>query len=200
MRKIGILGGSFDPIHCGHLNIAQSAYDEYHLDEVWFVPAAHSPNKDELRMTPFANRLAMAKLATKDVPYFRVSDIESEYEGTSYTYRTLRYLCETYPKTQFYFIMGADSLDYFETWCHPELICRYAILLVAVRDQFDSEIIQKKMNVLQQQFGSTFYAIAGGKTDVSSTEVRHLIQSRDSCTDQIPAPVLEYIKEHGLYL
>jgi nicotinate-nucleotide adenylyltransferase len=96
--------------------------------------------------------------------------------------------------------MGADSLDYFETWCHPELICRYAVLLVAVRDQFDSEVIQKKMSVLQQQFGGTFYAIAGGKTDVSSTEVRHLIQSGASCTDRIPAQVLDYIKEHGLYL
>lgn len=142
-KKIGILGGSFDPIHKGHLNIAQSACEEFHLDEVWFIPAGHSPNKDENQMTPASERAKMVQLAIEEKPFFRMSRMEIEAQETSYTYLTLSRLKEQYPDTHFYFIMGADSLDYLEKWYHPEIICEKATILTAVRDELDLTEIQK---------------------------------------------------------
>ena len=94
LKRVGILGGSFDPIHKGHLNIAQSAYEEFALDEVWFIPAGHSPNKDEKKMTAADIRAEMTALAIYDIPYFKLSRMEIDAEGTSYTYLTLTKLKE----------------------------------------------------------------------------------------------------------
>ena len=105
MRKIGILGGSFDPIHQGHLNIARSAYREFALDEVWFIPAGHSPNKEEAEMTPAQVRAEMTQAAIKNDASFKLSRIEIESSGTSYTYKTLQHLKEQFPEDQFFFIM-----------------------------------------------------------------------------------------------
>ena len=132
LKRVGILGGSFDPIHKGHLNIAQSAYEEFALDEVWFIPAGHSPNKDEKKMTAADIRAEMTALAIYDIPYFKLSRMEIDAEGTSYTYLTLTKLKEACPDIDFFFIMGADSLDYLEKWYHPEIICEKAVILAAV--------------------------------------------------------------------
>ena len=86
-EKIGIFGGSFDPIHCGHINIAQSAYEEFNLNEVWFIPAGHSPNKDENRMTPAEIRAEMVSLAIEGIPGFRLCHIEIKAKETIYTYQ-----------------------------------------------------------------------------------------------------------------
>lgn len=96
-KKIGILGGSFDPIHQGHLNIAESAREEFSLDEVWFIPAGHSPNKEESSMSAAEVRAEMTALALLDYPYFKMSSMEIESAETSYTYRTLTKLCACYP-------------------------------------------------------------------------------------------------------
>lgn len=200
-QKIGILGGSFDPIHMGHINIAQNAYEEFGLDEVWFVPAGHSPNKDERQMTPAEDRLKMVSLALTDYPQFRLSDIEAESEGISYTYLTLTRLKEQYPNVTFYFIMGADSLDYFEQWLHPEIICQNAILLVAMRDDMDVKAIREKISVIQSLFSARIYPLTGEKTDISSTGLRisAKLQDLESVAGALPKKVAEYIARRGLY-
>lgn len=198
-NKIGILGGSFDPIHQGHLNIAQSAYKEFQLDEVWFIPAAHSPNKNENDMTSAEERAKMVSLAIAELPFFRLSTIEMESEETSYTYLTLSKLTEQYPETQFYFIMGADSLDYFETWCHPEIICEKSIILVAVREELDLTEIQKKINFMQTLFPAEIYPLYTGKTDISSTELRSALKIGAKNSPLLPKRVADYIAEQGLY-
>lgn len=200
-QKIGILGGSFDPIHMGHINIAQNAYEEFGLDEVWFVPAGHSPNKDERQMTPAEDRLKMVSLALTDYPQFRLSDIEAESEGISYTYLTLTRLKEQYPNVTFYFIMGADSLDYFEQWLHPEIICQNAILLVAMRDDMDVKAIQEKISAIQSLFSARIYPLTGEKTDISSTGLRTSAKLHDleSVAGALPQKVAEYIARRGLY-
>lgn len=200
-QKIGILGGSFDPIHMGHINIAQNAYEEFGLDEVWFVPAGHSPNKDERQMTPAEDRLKMVSLALTDYPQFCLSDIEAESEGISYTYLTLTRLKEQYPNVTFYFIMGADSLDYFEQWLHPEIICQNAILLVAMRDDMDVKAIQEKISAIQSLFSARIYPLTGEKTDISSTGLRTSAKLHDleSVAGALPQKVAEYIARRGLY-
>lgn len=197
-RKIGILGGSFDPIHKGHLNIAESAYREFELDEVWFVPAGHSPNKDEREMTPAAARAAMAELAIAPYPYFKLSRIEVDAEGISYTYRTLAKLKEQHPDTEFYFIMGADSLDYFEQWRHPEIICKNAVILVAVRDDIDVEGIKKKIDAIRKLFWAAIYPIRGGRTEVSSTQLREMLKAGKK-PPMLPDDVFDYIRKQHLY-
>ena len=109
-RKIGILGGSFDPVRNGHLAIARAAYTDFDLDEVWFIPAGHSPNKNESGMTPSEYRAEMVALAVKPYPYFKMSTVEIEAEETSYTYLTLTKLKEACPDTDFFFIMGLTPL------------------------------------------------------------------------------------------
>ena len=103
-KKIGILGGSFDPIHNGHLAIAESAYRDFNLDEIWLIPAGHSPNKDEDKMTSAVMRAEMTALAAQNIPHFKLSTYEIAKEGTSYTYLTLSDFKEQYPDTDFYFI------------------------------------------------------------------------------------------------
>lgn len=202
-RRIGILGGSFDPIHQGHINIALSAREEFDLDEVWFIPAGHSPNKNESQMTAADTRAAMVELAIAPYPFFAMSRIEIEAEETSYTYLTLTRLKEAYPDTKFFFIMGADSLDYFEHWFHPEIICEKATVLVAVRDSMDLAVIDEKIAAIKQLFPAEIYPIRGGRTDVSSTEIRTALS--DMAAEQgddtigIAKPVREYIWSHGLY-
>lgn len=199
IRKIGILGGSFDPIHMGHLNIAQSAYIEYGLDEVWFIPAGHSPNKDEREMTPAEIRAKMVSLAIEKYPHFKLSRIELDAEETSYTYLTLIKLKEQYPDTSFYFIMGADSLDYFESWKHPEIICEKAVVLTAVRDDMDIAEIEAKISYIKTLFTAEIYPIVSGRTDISSTEIRQCVKADIDELSLLPEQVWEYIREQHLY-
>lgn len=198
-KKIGILGGSFDPIHQGHLNIAEHARNEFHLDEVWFIPAGHSPNKNETDMTSAKMRTDMVALAIAPYPYFRLSRMEVEAGETSYTYLTLSKLTEQYPDIQFYFIMGADSLDYFEQWRHPEIICQKSVILCAVRDGMDVSQIEKKISMLKGLFEAEIYPIHGGKTDISSTELRRRISMQKKRPELLPKSVWEYILDHDLY-
>lgn len=199
MKKIGILGGSFDPIHKGHLNIAQSAFEEFDLDEVWFIPAGHSPNKAEEKMTPAGERAKMVQLAIEEIPAFSLSTMEIEASETSYTYLTLTKLTEQYPDVQFYFIMGADSLDYFEKWCHPEIICEKAVILVAVRDELNLSEIQEKISFIKKLFPAEIYPIRTGKTDISSTELRKRIKAGLWEFPMLPDKVTDYIMKQGLY-
>lgn len=198
-RKIGILGGSFDPIHQGHLNIAKCAYDEFGLDEVWFIPAGHSPNKDERDMTSAEMRADMVALAIAPYPYFKLSRMEIEAAETSYTYLTLTKLKEQYPNSELFFIMGADSLDYFERWRHPEIICEKATILTAVRDDMDIAEIEEKIASLKKLFPAEIYPIKEGRTEVSSTNLRQRIQNGQMDKEMIPEAVAVYIRRNGIY-
>lgn len=198
-KKIGILGGSFDPIHLGHLNIAKSAYQEFHLDEVWFIPAGHSPNKKETVMTSAKIRAEMVSLAIAEYPYFRLCSIEMDSSGISYTYRTLTRLTELYPDVKFYFIMGADSLDYLEQWVHPEIICQKAIILTAVRDEMNFQEIQKKIEEIKQLFPCEIYPILGGRTAVSSSGLRACIKKQKTGDLMLPKAVWDFISRNHLY-
>ena len=133
MAKIGILGGTFDPIHNGHLALGKQAYEQFSLDEIWFMPSGHPPHKKGRLVTEGKEREDMVKLAIASVPYFVYSDFELKREGNTYTAQTLSLLKEVYPQHEFYFIIGADSLYEIEQWYHPEMVMKQAVLLVAAR-------------------------------------------------------------------
>ena len=198
-KKIGIFGGSFDPIHQGHLAIAERAMAEYALDAVWFMPSGHAPHKNEGAMTPAAQRAEMTERAIAPYPGFCLSRLEVEAEETSYTYRTLSKLKEQYPDTAFYFIMGADSLDYFEQWVHPEVICEKATLLVAARDEMDEKKIEQKSAYIRTLLcPACIEPIHGGCMDVSSTRLRREL-AEGVHPQMLPDAAWDYIREHGLY-
>ena len=175
--KIGILGGSFDPIHNGHMQLAQVALKECNLDEVWLMPSGHSPHKDESGMTLAPQRFAMCQLATENEKAIIVSDFEIRKNETSYTYRTMEQLSVEYPEDTFYFIMGADSLDYFDHWKHPEIICKHATLLVVNRDNYSIEYLSQKCNAIQMLFPAQIRILNAKKVSVSSSEIRAQIKA-----------------------
>lgn len=135
-RKIGIMGGTFDPIHIGHLILGEAAYEQFGLDEVWFLPAGNPPHKrNRAGQAKDAQRVEMVRRAIASNPHFVLCTKEMEDEGYTYSYRTLEAMRKEHPGTEFYFIIGADSLFYFDEWKNPERICAAAKILVATRDR-----------------------------------------------------------------
>lgn len=134
MARIGIMGGTFDPIHNGHLMLGRQAYREYHLDRVWYMPSGQPPHKKGNHVTPAADRCAMVSLALEREEGLFLSEFETSRGGTTYTATTLSLLCGEHPGDEFYFIIGADSLYEIESWYHPERILAMAGLLVAPRE------------------------------------------------------------------
>lgn len=197
--KIGILGGSFDPIHNGHLHMACCAYEAFSLDQVWLIPAGHSPNKDESAMTPAEDRFQMCALAAKTYDWLYVSRLEIDSNERSYTYRTLQKLKKAHPSDELYFIMGGDSLDYFDTWCHPEIIASLCRILVIPRDQFDVDRMNQKIQELKERFCSDIRIISCRKYPVSSTRLRNELVRGNLPKEELAPQVLAYIHEKHLY-
>lgn len=197
--KVGILGGSFDPIHNGHIHMAESARVACGLDEVWLVPAGHSPNKKEENMTPAEERLHMCELAAEVYPWLHVNSVEIESSERSYTYRTLQKLTEQFPQHEFYFIMGGDSLDYFEEWCHPEIIASLCKILVIPRDDFDARQMEQKIRYLQSLFPCDIQVVFCRKYPISSTGVRQRIYDGEFPGRDLLPEVISYIHQQHLY-
>lgn len=198
-KRIGILGGTFDPFHKGHYMMAKSAYEQFSLDEVWIMPNGNPPHKKDLEQTDFALRCEMVQLATADAPYMKLCDIEGSDDCYHYTYQTLGYFKEKYPEDTFYFIIGADSLRDFPTWRHPEIITTLCTLLVACRDEDgigELNVISKEM---QERFGGEILVMSSPKVDAASNEIRRMVQAGKDVTEYLNENVCHYIKEHRLY-
>ena len=200
MAKIGILGGTFDPVHNGHLALGKQAYEQFKLDEIWFMPSGHPPHKKSRLVTQGKEREDMVKLAIASVSYFVYSDFELKREGNTYTAQTLTLLREAYPQHEFYFIIGADSLYEIEQWYHPELVIKQAVLLAAARP-YDKEHpnFEKQVKYLQEKFDARIGVIRFEEMDVSSRQIRKAVALGQSIKDLVPGPVAGYIRIHGLY-
>ena len=194
LQKIGILGGSFDPIHKGHIYMAVNAYEQYALDKIWLIPNGHAPHKDEDKMADAKARLEMCELVASKYKFLETCDIEITSEEYSYTYLTMQKLAQMYPEYEFYFIMGADSLDYFEKWRHPEIISSFCKILVVNRDEFTVEDLENKIKRLNAHFPVDIQIVHCPKYDVSSTEIR-----QGKKLDDVLPEVREYILENHLY-
>ena len=206
MKKIGIMGGTFNPIHIGHIEIAKAAYEQYKLDEVWFMPNNIPAYKSDNNVVSGKHRMDMVDLAIIDYPYFKSSDFEINRDGKTYSYETFTLLNELYKDCNFYFIMGADSLFYFEKWVHPEIIVQFSTILVASRDDNGIEEIDKRIHKLEHQFGKDhFYVVNSNKIECSSSELRKCLSCAENGENEIyinkyiPDKVIEYIKNNNLY-
>lgn len=200
MAEIGIMGGTFDPIHNGHLLLGRQAYMEYGLEQIWFMPSGNPPHKKDHVVTAVGDRLAMVRLALESYPYFVCSDFEIRRKGNTYTADTLKLLHETYPEHQFYFIIGADSLYQIEKWYHPDDVMKQAILLVANREYEQvSCSMEAQITYLKTRYGADIRPLHCEEIDISSKEVREWCAKGKSLHKYIPSKVEEYIRIHGLY-
>lgn len=199
MKKIGILGGTFNPIHTGHLRLAEYARDEFDLDEVWLMPTGCSYLKDADTIVSAEHRLRMSQLAVTNYPRMKISDIEIVRQGNTYTYETLESLKEQYPDTELYFIQGADCLFTIEKWRHPERIFAACTILAAVRNATSMEAMEAQRNHLEQKWGAKVRLLNMPEIQISSTEIRNRLKQEKSVQGMLPVEVFSYIKEKGLY-
>ena len=199
MKKIGVMGGTFNPIHNGHVALAQAAYDFCQLDEVWFMPSGCSYMKSKDNVVAGEDRLEMTRLAIEGIPYFKCSDLEVKRAGNTYTAETLEILSELYPKNKFFFIMGADSLFGLPRWKHPEKISALCTLAAVIRDDVDLNELEKQKQYLEEAYGADIVLLPFQKIDISSSLVREKLERCEAVNGIIPEKVLAYIKEKNLY-
>lgn len=198
-KHIGIMGGTFDPIHNAHLALAKQAYEQFSLDAVWILPNGNPPHKRDTKQADVKCRLEMAELAIEGIPYLELCDIERSSQGYHYTFETLSRLNKEHPNTQFYFIMGADSLFEFEDWREPGIISRECILLAATRDHCDRERIQARIKELNDLFGADIRILDTPNMDIASEDIRGKLARGADISDMVPPAVTEYIYQRGLY-
>lgn len=198
--KTGIIGGTFDPLHNGHLYIARQAMEEYGLGEVWFMPAGMPYFKEKKEVTAAKERLLMTQLGIAGDPGFVCSDYEVRKEGRTYTAETLRELKAACPDRSFYFILGADSLLQMKTWYQPEVILQSAVILCAGRE--GEERLLSGIAELREQFresGCDIRLIHCENLPVSSTMIREMVSRGEDIRGLVPAGVADYIAEKKLY-
>ena len=199
-KKIGIMGGTFDPIHMGHLILGEQSYEQFQLDKVLFMPSGNPPHKrDRAGRASDNQRVDMVRLAIEDNPHFELSLAEMHETGYTYTYRTLEELKEQNPDTDYYFIIGADSLFTFDEWKEPARICRACTLVVAVRDHASSDELNQEIKRLSAEYEGRFTLLDTMNIDVSSHQIRSWVSEGKSLKYYVPDPVISYMKENGIY-
>lgn len=198
-RLVGIMGGTFDPVHNAHLALARQAYKQFSLDEIWMLPNGNPPHKQDSRQVDIEHRMEMLRLAIRNIPYLRLCDVEQSGQTCHYTCETLVLLKRRYPDTSFYFIMGADSLFEFDSWKEPGIISRECILLAAMRDQRRKEEIQIRIEELGRRYGARISILDTPDMKIASEDIRRLCMSRKSISHLVPDTVAEYIDQHNLY-
>ena len=198
LARIGIYGGTFDPVHIGHLLLAEQCREQCQLDEVWFVPAAHSPFKSPADQTDGEHRLAMLRAAIAPYPQFRALRWELDRPGPSWTVDTLEFLHAENPARELFLLVGADSLRSLHLWRSPARIAELATLVGVNRG--DRPL--PPADLLQQSLGhpaANLKLISMPGLDVSATDIRDRLRSGRSARVLTPDVVLDYAREHGLY-
>lgn len=184
-KKVALLGGSFDPIHNGHLAMAQAALDHLNVDEVWFIPTGYTPLKERY-LTKASERLKMIRLACKDHPQYKICDVELKRNGKSYTVDTLETLHKLFSNVEFIWLLGQDQAQQFEKWKDPERLKSLATFAVASRKESEGNL---------EDIPKEFISLPMEEIDISSTQIRD-----GKKLNMLPKTVLEYILDHELYL
>ena len=199
-KRIGIMGGTFDPIHIGHLILGETAYHQFHLDNVLFMPAGNPPHKqDRENRATDSQRVEMVRLAIASNPHFTLSMEEMHREGYSYTYRTLERLKKRYPDTEYYFILGADSLYTFDEWKEPARILGACTILVGTRNHTSDEKLDRVIEQLEEKYHGQIEKLESLNIDISSKMIRSWIEKGRSLAYYVPDQVIEYIQKNNIY-
>jgi nicotinate-nucleotide adenylyltransferase len=182
--RIGIYGGTFNPVHHGHLILARQALEEFKLDRLVFVPAAESPFKIQNHSAPAGDRLAMLRLATADEDRFSVDALEIERGGISYSIDTVKMFRNRDPGAELFFLVGEDNADRLTEWHRFEELKKLVYFVVLSRSE---------------DFQSPEYPVVQRRIEISSTEIRNRVANQESITYLVPESVKHYIEQHQLY-
>lgn len=201
MMKIGLLGGTFDPIHNGHLAIARHAIDKLELGKIIFIPSGIPPHKTNQRISPPEIRFEMVRLAIEEYTDYEISDIETKNTEVNYTINTIKYFLEKIEKKDLFFLIGADSLYELYTWKDVDELVRLCQFAVFVRKEYPIKTLESADIHLER---STFreclrHIIKMCPVNVSATEIREKVALGEPITGLVPLSVEKYIYSHGLY-
>ncbi len=200
MRKIGIFGGSFDPVHLGHVELGADAKEQAGLDRMYFVPAKLQPFKLDRKATEGFHRVNMLKLALRDHPELEVSEFELEQEGISYTIQTLDHFRDVEGDgAAIYFLTGTDSFIKIHTWMRAdEFLPRYSFI-VGSRPGYMEDELRAQKQYLESEYGCEIIIVHNTMVDVSSTEIRDRVLMGRSLEGLVDPEVEQYIYDNGLY-
>lgn len=199
--RIGIFGGTFDPIHLGHLILADQCREQCELDEVWFVPAAIPPHKQATVISPAATRCAMIELAISGYPAFRLARLELDRSGPSYTVTTLEQLHGDDPSRELFLLLGADSIRDLPSWREPQRVLELATV-VAVnrgRDIFDLPAVKQHLKAELGNVSAHLQVVQIPGIDISATDIRRRVTEGRSIRYLVPRAVEAYIHENSVY-
>lgn len=198
-KRVGIMGGTFDPIHIGHLILGESAYQQFSLDRILFMPSGNPPHKRNRDGASNEERVEMVRRAISSNEHFELSLVEMHEQGYIYTKETLSRLKAANPDTDYFFILGADSLINFETWKEPQEICRLCTIVAAVRDHMPMPELDRQIAYLTEKYQADIRKLESLNIDISSSTIRSWVAEGRSCRYYIPETVIEYIDEQKIY-
>ncbi len=214
--KVGLFGGSFNPIHLGHLRAAEEVREILSLEKIYFIPASQPPLKDLSNVAPSANRLKMVKLAIKGNPSFRVSDVELKRGETSYTIDTLKFFSSKFPNYELYFILGSELFSEIDGWKEYKILFEFSNFAVITRPGFSKNLLstlplaleddfryyqnEDNLTTYQHKFSKTLALVQIDGIQVSSTRIRDLINKNRSIKYLVTKEVEQYIRDNKLYL
>ncbi len=199
--RLGLLGGTFNPVHTGHLLMAQAAMDHFELDQVLFIPCATPAHKQHTRVEEARHRLAMLDAALEDNPRFELSRCEIDRGGISYTIDTLEAISREYPDAALFFIIGGDTLFELHAWKRIREILRNYSVVTVMRPGYDAENLMANELKLEEDLSKTLieHIVTGHSINLSSTDIRGRVAEGMSIKYLTPASVEMYIVEHNLY-
>ncbi|WP_157074749.1 nicotinate-nucleotide adenylyltransferase [Thermovenabulum gondwanense] len=199
-KKIGLMGGTFDPIHYGHLVAAEEARINFNLSKVIFIPAGNPPHKKDYPVTDAEHRYIMTALAVNSNPFFEVSRVEIDREGYTYTVDTLKWFKEKYKDAvEIFFISGADAILDILTWKKVEEVMNYCTFIAATRPGYTSEQLERKVKEVKEIYGKEIFVLEVTGMAISSTEIRKKVKNGQSIKYLVPEAVEYYILKYNLY-
>lgn len=199
MAKKAIFGGTFDPIHNGHINIAKKALQLLKLDSVVFMPSGNPPHKIKSNITDGKIRYELIKAGIQNEKFFEVSSYEISKEEYSYTYKTMEYFKGLEPDTLWYFLLGADSLIDIDNWKRVDKIVEFSTIVVLNRPGYRINEVLLAKEKIENTYRKEVIYLKTGEIDVSATKIRSLISQNKDVSEYIPKGVIEKIKEFNLY-
>ncbi len=199
--RIGIFGGTFDPVHLGHLILAEQCREQGRLDQVWFVPSARPPHKDAPAVTPFGQRVEMLQLAVAGQPAFRIDELEKDRPGPSFTADTLEAIHQRQPQNELFLLLGGDSLHDLPQWYDPQRIVRHAGLLVMARDGWALPSAEELRVALQlpAEVPLRLEVVQVPAVGIASRDLRRRAAEGRSLRYFVPRAVEAYIHDKRLY-
>lgn len=196
--SIAMYGGSFDPIHNGHIALCRAALEESRADRLLLVPTGESPHRDNTGKTPFAHRLALCQIAAREIPGVEASDLEQRLGGVNYTIRTVLALKEQYPDQPLFLIVGGDMLLCFHRWKDYRVILENVTLLAGARTGDQHRELEEYCRRVLPDYPQ-IRLVDFSPIEISSTRLRELASKGEDLSPWVPAGVAEYIHNHGLY-